>query len=1192
MKVTDFHQQNLKEFKNNNKYANNKDTTNNNKINDYSTTNNIINLDKNLRHIGIEKEVNIDKNMSETQEKQIIRLLKNENISEDFNKCFFLYLDELDLSLKDIIYINVDLIDNEKSNEKENKINTIYRTNILLNMEKSNSLIINILTRLFISKIYDILDIALFFEDEICLALATQMGYIQDYFDYNKKTLSIYLSMFVRDNSLIIDECLIHFEIFVFNYCLKNSPKVNVSCDLTKDQIYENKFLIHNDLIYILDILYFMDKKSSIFLYLEVEFRRMNSDFILVELNNLKDNTEKYIRSDSNLIEDCSYNSKSKKNKTSRSYSSNNFKDMKFNSSKMNNTSNSIISQNSYTNSGINKSKSQKNVIRKNSNGTMLSNVRSKILDHEIELKQVTIIKDLFLHFPFLPSKISITKITSILIKYSNSNYQCSFFLGVTKKIFKEDSLILQKSAIFSIYCIYNFFNDYIMNSIRLNTMFDIFIYDSLLQNIDEILSRIIHLENDNKYFLIQILGELVGIFYGLDCQDNLNSEENKKNVSVSIPESSINTTNILDFKEEKSEIKVQIKDGLNLFNKLLTNRKKSLRLSLINTNLKNISMGSYDKTKINENALINVNVSNKEVKEENIQKTSKLEFTISSDDNDNSNTKRSNEDPKLLNEPKFILQKKEVSIDVNNAIKEIDEDDERLDTNGKETNVINKSNKVVVENANKINDSNIDINPTKFNNFDSLNKSIETKYSIEDFLNLYKILFNENNWRFRLKLASNFPIVIKRVLLYGVIRMENKKKYYKELTSNNNEFKTNTRTIDGDAKIDIILEYKRFRNILLDLIEHFNLLLTDKVINVKIQAFESLIPTLESFSDCFNYNDSIEYDDNSYKLNNVIVWRLASTFNYIILNGESCVELKVALGKCIKIILTVIDFFDLIDRISLVIDYLINDNNLLVKMEISKVMYDVFKIKILYENSITLKNYSFKESFFNRDIESEFSEYIKLKLVLPHKPVYKRDLEHFSILKRFLLDKDYRIRRNSIKMCFNFYLDFGLESFVNNFLDFFNEGFEDICSDVREYTGECLIKIIEYDDSESNTFIILINTIITKINKYFDNSNKIKYQTIISLIKVMFKMMDCKHVYKYVKEHFFKHILKIISIEKNENINPTCVIIKEISKFKNRNNEEINDKFIKIIQSVERSQFYLKDADISYLIKNFNFKV
>lgn len=1078
------------------------------------------------------------------------------------------------------------------------------------------------------------------------------MDSIQDYFKYDKKILSIYLSFFIRDNSIIIDQALIHFEKFVIKFCLKSEENKNNNREEISNNIEnENrKFIIDNDILYILDILYFMEKKSSLFLYLEIEFRRMNTDRILFELNNLNDvnypNNENNQRNETSFehekdsIEEKSLNSniKYKKHKTTRSFSSNNFNDIKFKSSNINSdNSNSSIREKSYNRSVVNRSKSQKTISSKNSNISMLKNVRSRILDQDIEVKQVTIIKDLFLQFPFLPSKISICKITSILLKYTNSYYQCSFLLGVTKKIFKEDSLMLQKAAIISICNIYNFFNDYILDSIRNSKVFDIFVYDALLQNIDEILSRIIQLENDNKYYLIEILGELVGIFYGLDCQDNSNmNSEDKKNVSIINPDSSIKTINILDFKEDKSEVKIQIKDGLNLFNKLLSNRKKSLRLSLINTNLKNISMGSYN---MNSNITSNKNSNNQQITKINLKNEGnidkivennsnltqniipKLEFTISSEENDNSNTKRSKEEVQLTNDMKIGIQKKDIEIN-NNVIKEADEYDERLETNekqitNKDTEKINDDNKIQVnyiEKIKEINNNNNLINQIQtadrqnnISQLDSINKSIESKYSVEDFLNLYKILFNEQNWRFRLKLAKSFPFVVKRVMLYGVIRMENKKAYYKLISNkenmNNQNTNTNntnnssnlfnvTNTIDGDAKLDIILEYKKFRHILLDLIEHFNLLLTDKVIDVKIQAFDSLIPTLKFFSDCFNYSDSLEFDDNNYKLNSVVVWRLASTFNFILLNGESSIELKVSLSKCIRVILTVIDFFELIDKISLVIDYLINDNNLLVKMEISNVMYDIFNVKILHENGISLKNYSFKDDFFNNDIKHNFSEYIKLKTILPFTPIYKRDLEHFSILKRFLLDKDYRIRKNSIKMCFRFYIDFGIECFVNNFLDFFVEGFEDTCCDIRDYTNKCLEEIINAETNENHNFILFINVIINKFNKYFDQSNKIKYQITITLIKSMFIMLDCKHVYKYVKEHFFKHIQKITSVEKQDNITIVCVIIKEIINFKNRSNEEINDKFIKLVQTIERSNFFQKDIDISFYLKKFNFRV
>lgn len=146
MKVSDFHH----------KYQINEAFYNNN----FNESNKILhgknddeNKDINLKHIDLIKKDynsnNIDKK-SETQEVQIKKLLKHQNISEDFYKCFLLYLEELDLTIKDITYIDTNHIDNEES--KENMINTIYRTKILLSLEKSNSFIINVLTRVFISK--------------------------------------------------------------------------------------------------------------------------------------------------------------------------------------------------------------------------------------------------------------------------------------------------------------------------------------------------------------------------------------------------------------------------------------------------------------------------------------------------------------------------------------------------------------------------------------------------------------------------------------------------------------------------------------------------------------------------------------------------------------------------------------------------------------------------------------------------------------------------------------------------------------------------------------------------------------------------------------------------------------------------------------------------------------------------------
>lgn len=121
-----------------------------------------------------------------------------------------------------------------------------------------------------------------------------------------------------------------------------------------------------------------------------------------------------------------------------------------------------------------------------------------------------------------------------------------------------------------------------------------------------------------------------------------------------------------------------------------------------------------------------------------------------------------------------------------------------------------------------------------------------------------------------------------------------------------------------------------------------------------------------------------------------------------------------------------------MMDNLTLVIDFLIKDKNYLVKKSITTSLYEIYNFQILSNNKLSLS-------------------YLKNNNFVFPEMNYIRDLEHTSVIRRFIYDKDYRVRYKAYLMCFKFGYDYGLNNFLQYFISIFVGIYEDNAYIIRE---------------------------------------------------------------------------------------------------------------------------------------------
>lgn len=218
-----------------------------------------------------------------------------------------------------------------------------------------------------------------------------------------------------------------------------------------------------------------------------------------------------------------------------------------------------------------------------------------------------------------------------------------------------------------------------------------------------------------------------------------------------------------------------------------------------------------------------------------------------------------------------------------------------------------------------------------------------------------------------------------------------------------------------------------------------------------------------------------------------------------------------------------ILDYNTLLENCTLVIDFLLKDKCYLVKVSISSVLFEIYKFQIISLNNLSLK--SLKEN-----------NYVVNNLK------YVRDLEHSSVIKRFLGDKDYRVRVNAYYLAFNFGYEFGVDVFLKYFFDLFIDIFEDTCYEIRE-TGVKLIEKLLIKFNTSNSWVY--NNLIPKLSKLVDSKKKYQYR--ISGIKAL--IISGKFLQdQYLTDLVVKPVLSLFS-SKSEVSNVKLIILKEIVK-------------------------------------------
>lgn len=481
-------------------------------------------------------------------------------------------------------------------------------------------------------------------------------------------------------------------------------------------------------------------------------------------------------------------------------------------------------------------------------------------------------LKELFIEFPFLPGKLSCLKLLSTYYKYINNTKQASFLFGITKQLAFNENLIIKKESLKQLGVFYTNLSDDLLDVLSKNNNFNLKIHHDLIDSCEEIYREFIDKQLDIRILLIPIVSHAIIIFYALEkienyyssietlnaLNDNNNTSSNVRfrkgsvfggstiNIENNISNSKFNNNHSDCLNENEKERKLSVKDEIENYNRIINSRKNSQKLSSTICIAKSLLKLSENNVNTNINTKINNQRSS-------IISSTSQNSSFNYDNISKFNTIENKQQLGLIKEEEYIkeqhspiLLKKEKKGNLNNLIE----------------------NNFTISNNNNTYD----------NKEETSIIELETKYCLEDFTNFYKLIYTDNHWRIKQDLSNNIPSIIEKLTKFH---------FYKQ------KIRKQVLLVNEETKLDVIFEYKKFKFLILDIFEHFNILLCDHINEVREQAFKNLIPCIKVFSEIIDYDDIETYDDSKVKLMELIALRLLKTFNELILHGETSINVR-----------------------------------------------------------------------------------------------------------------------------------------------------------------------------------------------------------------------------------------------------------------------------------------------------------
>lgn len=789
------------------------------------------------------------------------------------------------------------------------------------------------------------------------------------------------------------------------------------------------------------------------------------------------------------------------------------------------------------------KSKETKNFYLDNSKNT-LSNPYNKDNQHKESLykKNVSIkqidkkeesIKDLFVKFPFLPGKISCTSIIPILYEKSTSFYQKSYLFYVLTRIIKENqSNILIREGIKGLNLVLEIIKDQLILSIdyinnNSKDYNDIHLSSNkiLLDNLLDILLYCNRLEVANRVLLSSSFANTLIIFYILEKIENYDENQLFKKTYMK---------NILYNNRIKRDSVINSIDNYTRLDNEFDN----------DTLDSNIDINSMNMNSMNMNLTKDKNEFSK--KKQTKQRSLSIQYGVDLDSN--SKVKKNSQ---ILSVYDYIIIKRK-SMGLNNHNLHIKK--QNIEPKSESNSSLFEKDSLTIQDINNESNENDNKNP-------SINSmEIEIDIFIEDFLILYLNSLKDDNWKIRLSSVKVFSTIIS--LLSNIFYIRLKNRFYNLNEKFNNE---------GESGIfDFILEFNKFKYIFMTLMEGFFHMLQDNIKEIKsssikelVYLYPSLITLVNNINSLFDYHikeylhipnevfNNISKNIPLVLLINSVSKRVLTSLNSIIIYKESDYLVKSYMCKLLVFIINLLPYDTFFDMSTLIIDSLIKDNQLEVKLEVTSILFEIFKFgneslvkskpKIHEHNNHKLnqQRQSVKNVFGKKVSSSYTTSFMNSN---PNKySVYIKDFEHISIIKRFYDDKDSRVRKNILKVISMFGMTYGEEVFEDNFSDLFFNYLTDKSNDVRE-EGVVLLKNLGLH-FENPEFMIGYgyNKILHTLNM-----NKDKYKIRIICLKSLIVYSNFIQI-----GDFRKHFLKIVvGFLDDPLVNIRVITLKEVFKI------------------------------------------
>ena len=709
-------------------------------------------------------------------------------------------------------------------------------------------------------------------------------------------------------------------------------------------------------------------------------------------------------------------------------------------------------------------------------NKESIKSTQNNIINEE---KEKELLKEFFVDFPFLPGKLSCCLLIPVIYKNSNDPSQTSYLFFTLSKLIKDENKIIQKQAISCLFSLLrNLRESLVLHKSNQSQEFKLTNHSLLIANTIDLINNLLDKDNDTKKMLSDCVCEIIAIFYmleNIDCYDE--NEALRKSISNNnrrnslFYQDSINNELLVNNSNSNNLVGSKSNNPSKVVNKKIG--KKTQILSLLSTNI--IQSPSI---KLKQSSLFESNIMNDSVN-----------YSLVSYEHSNDNqSELSNNNIKITPKVKDSMRSRMTEMmKVNQSLETIEEQNNEYMTKGINSPSVKKAilKKDTCQTTRVINSN-----------------EIISEYFLQDFLVIYLDFLKDESWKIRISTLKVFFKLNSYVLNEFINKLEFKNPYKEEH--------------------EIMLEYKKLKVLLTSLYEGFHPLLLDEVSLVKEEGFNQLQLLLNLFVDinenthvfgnnsvevkkCHYYNTS-----NLIKINNEstkslskfissICLRTLSSINYLTLNLENNNNIKTSICNILPLITKLLDYELFYDNSTLIIDYLIKDKNIMVKLSFTNQLFTLFKIgnESLNKRKKVLQTSKFQE--------------------------YNRDLEHISIIKRFFDDKNSRVRSNILIVTSEFGLNYGENIFNEYFSEYFFLYLTDKSSEVRE-KGLNQLRLLCKEFNNEDWIISISYSKLLKILKTQNDKHLIR-STVVRSIFVFCEFLKIDNI----KLHFLQIICEFV---------------------------------------------------------------